>query len=58
MAKEKSKPAKEPVVENEIMHDYIDCPKCGGDMLPSKDVEGGKLYKCDDCKSTKIVKVK
>jgi len=56
MKKKKSEP-KEPVVENVIMHDYIDCPKCGGDMLFLKKVEEGKLYKCDDCKSTEISKV-
>jgi len=55
MVKKKSKPKE---VLNEIMHDYIDCPKCGGDMLPSKITEEGKLYKCDDCKSTEIVKAK
>jgi len=57
MAKEKSKQVKKPLIENELMHDYIHCEKCGGDMLPLKEVEDGKLYKCDDCKSTEISKV-
>ena len=52
MAKKKGK---EQDLSNEILHDYIDCVKCGGEMLPIKELDEGKLYKCDDCKSEKIV---
>ena len=54
----KKKKSTEKKVVNEIMHDYIDCPKCGGDMLPLKTTEEGKMYKCDDCKHTETKKVK
>lgn len=53
----KKKPDEKKVV-NEIMHDYLDCPTCGGDMNILKQDGKEKLYKCFDCKRTETRKVK